>query len=312
MTLPPPLKNLADLEQLELLAEGGHARIYACDYQGQAAVLRLTLEKHDFQNEIRLWHLLAPRGVPIPQTFASGQWGEYEYAVSARCPGKADKAPKQIEALLKPLVHIMQQVHSAPLPLDGKIWGEHKEHIWYQAICWQEKLSFYQASYQNWYQNNPQELQAFNSLGSFLDIWLFLMAKIPSRQFFLLHGDLKFENICIQDTHITGLIDWQLSSVGDWVFDYAYLLLRLPSPWFFEALPERQRLVQYILTRYKTAGFNTHFYHCRLLCCILFQATAAIHREIHCNNTEFALYIQKKALELFKQLNNAVKAELEA
>lgn len=304
MSLPPPLKTLTDLEDLEIIAKGSYSTVYAFNYQDQDSVLRLTRVQHNFHHEERIWQLLSPCEVPIPQNFLTGNYQEYEYAVSARCPGQTQRHPPNLAELLPPLIPVMLRVHQAQVPTNKRIWPPETDNFWYQPICWQIKLNFYHYYYAQWVQQNAHILTHLEMFQQFVIIWGFLNRYTPANELYFLHGDLCFNNICVDSGRITGLVDWQLSTLGDWVFDYAYLLL-------FSKLDPIDFFLQTVPQTYAAQGFNTHFYASRLMSNVLFQGLAYMCRyfQRHQDAAVNPSRIPQRLFKLWKQIHPFVLVE---
>jgi len=283
-------------KSLELLAQGQYSKVYALKYAGQEMVLRLSLYQQGFQREQALYDLLDPQGVPIPRTHLAGIQEGHEYALTERCPGQAPEEA-ELSALSPELLKVLLNLHTSPLPA-------HPEAVrlglysssWAQRL--QERISWHRQEFmQVW----PDDLPDSDFHLSLLDASQSLLQTCPAELFWS-HGELKKTNICVQDQRITGLLDWSMAQLGDWVFDYASLMLyaqTLPLDFFCKEVPRA----------YQERGVRIQNYTSRLLCYFLLIAAGLQQKSLHQKERDIYFSIRKQVLTYWPLLHPYIEQE---
>ena len=200
---------------------------------------------HDVLREARLLRALAPAGVRVPEVLAVGE-GEgiigAPFYVMERLEGHVvtddlppaldtpEERARMTEGLLRGLTEIHAVDPAAP-GLDG--FGRPTGYLERQLRRWAGL----------WEHNKTRELADFDAAGT----WLadHLPESPPST---VVHGDYRLGNVMFADeppTHLVGVFDWEMATIGDPLSDLGYLVMTWSEPddpeWLFEPAPVTRR-----------------------------------------------------------------------
>jgi len=200
---------------------------------------------HDVLREARLLRALAPAGVRVPEVLAVSE-GEgvigAPFYVMERLEGHVvtddlptaldtpEERARMTEGLLQGLVEIHAVDPGAP-GLDG--FGRPTGYLERQLRRWTGL----------WEHNKTRELEDFDAAGA----WLadHLPESPPST---VVHGDYRLGNVMFAErtpTHLVGVFDWEMATIGDPLSDLGYLLMTWSEPddpaWRFELAPVTRR-----------------------------------------------------------------------
>jgi aminoglycoside phosphotransferase (APT) family kinase protein len=195
------------------------------------------------RREARVLQALAGSAVPHPQFYAlcddEAVTGATFYimedlegfAKSGELPGRYAEDPSwrraMGEALIDAAVALGQVDYTAVGLADlGKPDSWHER----QVDRWRKQLEGYAATPGY----NPNELPHFHEIGKWLD------ANLPQdRRIGLMHGDLQFPNVMfsLEAPRVSGIIDWELVTLGDPMIDLGWIL----SSWLEPGDPEGKK-----------------------------------------------------------------------
>lgn len=140
------------------------------------------------------------------------------FAKSGELPGRYAQDPAWRKAMGEALVDAA--VALGRIDYDGRGLSDlGKPESWHerQVERWRKQLEGYAAAPGY----NPKELPHFQELGSWLE------ANLPDdRRIGLMHGDLQFPNVMfsLQAPRVSGIIDWELVTLGDPMIDLGWIL----------------------------------------------------------------------------------------
>ncbi len=168
------------------------------------------------EREWQAWDLATRAGIPTPEVLSRGQATDGPFALIRRSPGKPPW-PHPSAANIALAAQMLVGIHT--IDLQGKECP---------AIPrW--RLTDVVREYHRWASNsdNAKLLRAVEQVVEASD----MVRELPSS---LLHGDYHLENVLIDKTHITSVLDWEDSRVGDPRWDVAYTrrYLEIHAPHF--------------------------------------------------------------------------------
>lgn len=252
------------LTQFEPLTPGWHCHALAFQAQEHALVFKMSRQAEVLQAEMTArtqWASL----LPVPAVYFSGKQGAWSWIVQARCGGES--LSENVDQMrLQHLLTAMVKLHRQRGDVHDKTpvhWVQHLQHLHgfsaheLKAKKPQEGLS--PACWQGYQQRLVQDLAVYQRKD------LTTAAILGA-----IHGDLKPAHVFFQGNTLTGVIDWEMQRVGDFLYDWATLLL-FASP----ELPAED-LLMWIHRTYAREGFALHYWLQRLRACLLHTGLGAL------------------------------------
>lgn len=214
--------------------EGGHSNLtYALtDTEGREAVIRrpplgeLLPKAHDMGREFKIISGLGPTGVPVAKAYGYCEdpsvTGAHFYVMS-RVPGRAMYSPEDVEEWLsmearvhmgESFMDILAALHSVdPADVGLDDLGRHDGYVARQLRTWYGSwtASAEAADYDDERIHELHEMFQNN-----------LPEQGPAR---VVHGDYGPHNCMVDsDGNITAVLDWEISTLGDPMADFAYAI----------------------------------------------------------------------------------------
>ncbi|TSB46128.1 phosphotransferase family protein [Alkalicoccobacillus porphyridii] len=109
---------------------------------------------------------------------------------------------------------------------------------------------------------------------------------------YLVHGDFHLGNMLSDGQLVTGIVDWEMSMQGDFVFDLAGLHFWAPELNF----PEKMKAA------WNKQGIDIPHFHERLYATLLFKATDGLRFYAKQENMEAYQFIKNKLYQLLNEL----------
>ena len=214
---------MKDFGELTLIGEGEWSRAYAFERDGAEHVLRIGQFRDDFDKDA-LAVRYANASLPIPRVTEIAEGPDGWYAVSDFVPGTPFDFldVDQVRAALPHLFDTIEAISSCDIS-DRHGWGtwdatrNASHHSWPAALLdvahprtpeWRTKL-----------EQSPTGAAPFDDAYECLRE---LANRIPHPHQ-LVHGDLFNHNVLIDDSRVSGVIDWGCSLYGDSLYDVATL-----------------------------------------------------------------------------------------
>jgi aminoglycoside phosphotransferase (APT) family kinase protein len=219
--------------------EGGHSNLTYLlqDSQGRKAVIRrpplgeLLPKAHDMQREWSVISSLAPTGFPVPAAFGfcddKDVTGAFFYLMGfvegrplhSLAETEEWVASDQRETLAHSFVDTLAELHALdPDDIGLGELGKKEDYIGRQVKTWYRS---WQASIEPAGFDDPRahELQEY-----------FLANRPEQGKARVVHGDYGFHNCLIgADAKVAAVIDWEISTLGDPMADFAYTLKTWPE-----------------------------------------------------------------------------------
>ena len=251
---------------VELLNGGDWSAAYAYVLEGEEYVIRFAANREDFAKDQAI-SKYASKKLHVPEVTEIGEALRGYYAVSKRHHGvfldelDGDQMRKTLPSLLKTLDEVREVNLTGTT---GYGWWEAKGAG--NCAAWQNFLT-------SGFDDKPDERthgwrkkleSSSTGTGPFDRIRLALESlavDMPDERH-LIHNDLLYRNVLVEDNKISVVIDWGNSMYGDFLYDIALLI------YYWSWFPEWKDIdiKQVILDHYASAGLEISNIEKRLLC----------------------------------------------
>lgn len=165
--------------------------------------------------------------IPIPEIYKIGKINEtYYFCISQKVEGIILKSfsAKEIEVINVSLFKVLDSIHA--IDVSGREgYGKWNEEGKGECKTWKKRILMVD----EYVKDSVEKPGLFKTTFLEKDFWnkaynilLKLIPDCPEEKY-LIHGDFGFDNILSNGKKITGVIDWESSMYGDFVFDVAWL-----------------------------------------------------------------------------------------
>lgn len=218
----------ADVTDFVVIVGGEGSQAYSFRASGDEYILRIN--KHHTlgfrKDEYAFTHYASPE-IPIPKIYKIGNINpDLRFCISEKVEGKIVMAfrGKEAELLQPALFDVLDSIHATDVSATkgyGK-WsaeGEGEFASWKEHLLTVDKYAKGGAGIPSLFETTFLEKDFWDvAHARFVE----LVAYCPEERF-LVHGDYGFNNVLSDGTKITGVIDWENSMYGDFLFDVAWL-----------------------------------------------------------------------------------------
>lgn len=224
----------AEPENFEVISGGEGSQAYRFDVEDKSYVIRIN--KHGdrgFKKDEYVANHFASTQIPVPKIHKIGKFddGMY-YCISEKVEGKIlDKfSVEELEPLLPHMFDILKAIHATDISTSTG-YGK-----WYLG---RETDKEPEGEYESWKEclldvgkftkAGPDGQTLFDKTFLEKEVWDRTFARLEELTAFcpedryLIHGDYGFNNVLSDGKNITGVIDWEGSMYGDFLFDAAWL-----------------------------------------------------------------------------------------
>ena len=213
-----------DIQSLTAVEEGETSQAFSFSLKGDEFVIRVHSKKHGFEKDQYAHDHFNSRSIPIPKTFQIGQLSDkFYYSITQKAEGKTiDHFEKdEIRKFIPELINVLDSIHSFDIGNtqfgDWETDGKAPETSWKNYLL---KLMEQFGDYENkTFENALLEPVVVQKI---LARYKQLVHFCPNIRY-LVHGDYGFNNLLSDGKKITGVIDWELSKYGDFLYDVAWL-----------------------------------------------------------------------------------------
>lgn len=215
-------QNYQKVNNIRKIVEGESSQAYSFICSEGKRILRVnTNGNQGFLKDLLAHQRFNSTDIPIPAILAVGEMAKDVYfAVSVQSEGEmVSKLNKQQNKIILPeLVRMLDHIHSLTPIADG--YGEWDAEGKGKYNSWQDVLLA-------WLEENWAETKAApfydESLHDELRRHIRGLLEYCPEVRTLVHGDFGLENLMSDGNHITGVIDWEMSMYGDFLYDIAWL-----------------------------------------------------------------------------------------
>lgn len=184
---------------------------------------KLLPSAHQVEREYRVLHALRDTDVPVARVY---DLEEDESIVGTPFflmehldgrifwdPTLPGLTPEEQRDIVNEKIHVLAAIHSVDLKKTGlEDYGRHGQYVARQVSRWSKQY----------------EAAKTDSIPEMDALMRYLPANLPDRdETTLAHGDYRIDNLIYHPTEprILGVIDWELSTLGDPLSDLAYVLM---------------------------------------------------------------------------------------
>ena len=253
-------------KDVELLTGGDWSAAYAYLHDGKEYVIRFAASKEDFEKDQKISSYATPT-LRVPKLVEIGKALRGYFAISERNHGifLDDLDGKQMKNTLPSLLATLDEIRTIDLS-DTSGYGSWEAKGSASYATWQEYLlggfedkpTNRVSGWRKKLESSPTGAESFDSVKLVFEK---LLCDLPADRY-LIHGDLLYRNVLVQNDRIDVVIDWGNSMYGDFLYDIAWLIYWWP--WY----PEWKDIdiMHEVLEHYKKIGLNIPNIENRLLC----------------------------------------------
>lgn len=217
-----------DISEVKPISGGERSKAFLFESNGKKYIFRENKRDIGFKKDKYAYNNCG-KIVPIPKIIKIGQFEDRYYAISDFCKGKSleERETRFSNILIENLIITLDRIHSISIPDGG-----------YGVIDINGKTTY--KSWSDWVlKNNTPVTRNDGSFYSWEDIKniAFVDKAIINKLFeeikkmlphisnnrYLIHGDFATGNVIIDGDEVTGVIDWNESGYGDFLYDVAWL-----------------------------------------------------------------------------------------
>lgn len=217
-----------------VLDQGNFSTVFSFHDANQDLVIKIKSQGH-YNNEVKRYQDLSQSELPLSRPLKNGVLGPYAFLIATRCPGKTVSSYLELLKIQEDFTKCMSLLHQQALPiprppiLKGSL--EDWEHFLTQFIGAHARMV-------RAYQGSPQyDAELFQMLFQYL----IQTAPTLNAKLYPIHGDLNGNNIFIHNQKISGLIDFSGYFYGDYLYDYTWFLLSIPTEQLMDTIQKLYR-----------------------------------------------------------------------
>ncbi len=221
------------VSDFEMIIGGESSQAYSFSADGKNYIIRLN--KHNtrgFKKDEYAFNHYGSNLIPIPKVYEIGKTNDsLNYCISEKVPGKLlhEFRGEEFKNMLPDMFRVLDAIHACDIS-NTSGYGKWNEDGQGEYKTWKEML----LSVGKHLEENGKSLFETSFLEK--DFWDMAYAKLTelvqycSEERFLVHGDYGFNNELAEGAKITGVIDWDCSMYGDFLYDVAWLGFWSPVP----------------------------------------------------------------------------------
>jgi aminoglycoside phosphotransferase (APT) family kinase protein len=215
--------------------KGGQSNpTYRVDTPGQNYVLRrqpfgqLLPSAHAVDREYKVMSALGPSGFPVPRTYGLCEDPEVigaKFFVMQLVEGRSlwngampNATPDSRRALYHAMIDTMADLHlTDPVAIGLADYGRSEDYCARQIARWSKQYRL-------------SETETISEMDQLIE-WL-PRTLPPQHASGIVHGDYRLDNLLFApgESRVAAVLDWELSTLGDPVADFAYLMLNWVNP----------------------------------------------------------------------------------
>ncbi|MFX0063819.1 MAG: aminoglycoside phosphotransferase family protein [Candidatus Hermodarchaeota archaeon] len=225
-------KYEGNIENFQFIKGGQLSQAFSFGVANKEYIIKIRQDLEALEKEKSIFERISQHDstIPVPQIYELGLFQEFKksnlyYCISEKCEGKIlysfDK--KALAHFKKPLIEILYKIHQIDIS-DTSNFGLWIDMRQAPFLSWEAFLQDYISSkvdyLSDFFTGNSEELGFIQQLEEEIRDLLYFC----SEERHLIHGDYGAHNaVAIEPNKITGIIDWELSKFGDFVYDVAWL-----------------------------------------------------------------------------------------
>lgn len=231
-----PVTDVAPIDMGEL------SKVYRFTHQNEHYVVHFRNNRETFDKAKFIYEQYYSPETPMPKVVKIGQIEQIYYAISERISGEpVNQLPLDtIKKLLPSIIDVFTAMNRVPITETG--YGRFTSSGQVMAPNWLEYFkSFYDPNmtgfYAGWYDLFETSFLEKDFFYTVYDKIVELSVHVPEQRY-LVHGDFHLGNLLSDGERITGVVDWEMGTYGDFMFDVAVLDYWTPQANFAQTLRE--------------------------------------------------------------------------
>ncbi len=196
-------------------------------------VIRLGKDTSGYEKDKYAFENFSSNNIPIPKIIEIGSFNEkYSYSISEKTSGKTlvNLNDREYEKIFPKLFSVLNEIHHINISqavgfgrwrangtTEKDSWREYVLSIKEHVVLVDNKASLFETSF--------LEKNVWDSVYGKI---VFLLKFCPEDKF-LVHGDYGSDNVTTENGSITGILDWEESKYGDFLYDVAWLNFWYPN-----------------------------------------------------------------------------------
>lgn len=288
--------------RVELLNGGDWSAAYAYVLDGKEYVIRFAANREDFAKDQAIGRYASEK-LHVPKVTEIGEALRGFYAISERNHGifLDELDGDQMRKTLPNLLMTLDEIREVGLTdTTGYGWWEAKGagncSTWKEFLTsgFDDKPSERTHGWRKKLESSSTGSDPFDEIRASLEI---LAVDMPNERH-LIHNDLLYHNVLVENNKISVVIDWGNSMYGDFLYDIA--LLTYYWSWF----PEWKDIdiKQVVIDHYASTGFKVPGIERRLLCYQIHIGLDGIKYSAFTGNQEHLEQKTRQTLKLLDQL----------
>lgn len=246
-----------DAQSLIAIKEGETSQAFSFSSKDSEFVIRVHSKKHGFEKDKYAHDHFNSQNIPIPKTFQLGRLNDkFYYSITEKAEGKIiDHFEKEeIRKFIPELVNTLDSIHG--FDIGDTQFGDWEIDEKAPETSWKNYLFKLVEEFDNYENKTPKNtLLEPGVVQKILARYKQLIDHCPNLRH-LVHGDYGFNNLLSDGKKITGVIDWDLSKYGDFLYDVAWLS-------FWETTIDYADI---FLKHYQKKNVSVSNFHERILC----------------------------------------------
>jgi hygromycin-B 4-O-kinase len=252
-------------KNVEALNGGDWSAAYAYVLESKEYVIRFAATDEDFKKDQKVGNYATPK-LHVPKIVEIGEALRGYFAISERNHGifLDDLDGEQMRRTLPSLLSSLDEIREIDLSdTEGYGWWEVKGvascSTWQEPLIsgFEDKPSDRTYGWRKKLESSPTGAAAFDRIRAMLET---LVVDLPGDRY-VIHNDLLYRNVLVEDSHISVIIDWGNSMYGDFLYDIALLI------YYWSWFPKWKDIdiKQAVFTHYKSIGLKVPDIEKRLL-----------------------------------------------
>lgn len=277
------------VSNLTFIAGGEGSQAFSFEINDEDFIIRINRHSDNgFKKDLYAFTHFKSSVIPIPEVLQIGMVDDgYYYAISRKAAGKLFKTlpDKEFDISLPDLFKVLEAIHQTPVSNTAG-YGKWNSEGTAEKNTWKTVMLDVDMFAKSMFGNTFLEKDVWDKVyARFVE----LLPYCPEDKY-LVHADYNFDNVLVQNGKITGVIDWESSMYGDFLFDVAWI-----SFWAIDFDYEKA-YVEFS----KTIGKDIKHFKERVLCYKLYIGLGSMSFYVYSNQKDKYGRSKEKLLEFLQ------------
>lgn len=263
------------ISNLSFIGGGEGSQAFSFEAEGENFIVRVNKHSNSgFKKDRYAFLNFGSKIIPIPEIVDIGQINSGEFfAISKKVEGGMVRnlSNEEFNNTAQSFFKTLEEVHSVDIKTT-KGYGKWNTEGVSEYTSWKDMLLDVDSHAKNMFENTFLEKDVWNQIyAKFVDLVDFC----PEDRY-LIHGDYSIDNVLAKNGKITGVVDWETSMYGDFLFDVAWL-----SFWS-RGFDYEKSYLEFI----KTIGKDIENFEERVLCYKLYIGLGSLSFYVYSNQQD--------------------------